>query len=423
MTIGIDRARSRARHQRLPLFIVFCWLALAFLGAGPTSAAESVIASRTTLKGDDKHTVLTLELSRATEFRLRKLTAPYRLIIEFTDLDFRLPEGSGATGAGLVHGFRYGSFGPGKSQLVIELTKPAAVKRSDLRKSADGATQLVLELAATSKQAFLADDDKATAAVAAGDPIAIASVPKRRKAESRSAKPVVVVDPGHGGVDLGSRSASGLIEKNVVLEFARRLANTLEATGRLQVIMTRSTDEFISLKDRVDLAQQKKAGLFISLHADWVVPKYANKARGLAIYTRSEQASDEEARLLAMRENSADEAAGLTAPDDEEDAVQDMLTDLWQEETRVHSRLFAQKLLKQVKSASRLLVQPHRYAAFYVLRNPEVPSVLIELGFLSNAKDAKEISSDDWQKKVAGSMLQAVEAFFAEAQQPLSAVQ
>ena len=233
---------------------------------------------------------------------------------------------------------------------------------------------------------------------------------------------VVVIDAGHGGRDPGAIGATGVLEKDVVLDAALQLRQALRARG-YHVALTRDTDRFVPLEERVRFARGQSADLFISLHADWVVPKYANKARGLAIYTRSEQASDEEARLLAMRENSADEAAGLTAPDDEEDAVQDMLTDLWQEETRVHSRLFAQKLLKQVKSASRLLVQPHRYAAFYVLRNPEVPSVLIELGFLSNAKDAKEISSDDWQKKVAGSMLQAVEAFFAEAQQPLSAVQ
>lgn len=221
-------------------------------------------------------------------------------------------------------------------------------------------------------------------------------------------KPVVVIDPGHGGVDPGAISRSGTREKDVVLGFARALRDALQATGRYDVKMTRADDTFISLGGRVAIAQKHGADLFISIHADSLK---RGVARGSTVYTLSDKASDQEAAEIAASENKADLVGGIP-PEAESEGLADILVDLVQRETRNHSMFFANTLVSQLQDATRLNSKPHRYAGFRVLRAPDVPSVLLELGYLSSPEDEKLLTSAAWRKRVARSIVSAVDGFF-----------
>jgi N-acetylmuramoyl-L-alanine amidase len=219
---------------------------------------------------------------------------------------------------------------------------------------------------------------------------------------------IVVIDPGHGGIDSGATGADGLREKDITLEFGLALARALEEGGKLQPVLTRDGDAFLSLSDRVQLAQQQKAALFISIHADSVRQDYV---RGATVYTLSDDASDELAAALADRENRSDILAGM-ALEDEADEVADILFDLALQETRTISVRFASALVEDMDGVMPLNSNPWRRAAFRVLKAPDVPSVLLELGYLSNAEDEKLFHSEEWPENEARAVAEAIEEFF-----------
>jgi N-acetylmuramoyl-L-alanine amidase len=223
----------------------------------------------------------------------------------------------------------------------------------------------------------------------------------------------VVLDPGHGGVDSGAKSANGVLEKNVVLAFAKRLRQKLEASGRYQVHMTRDDDTFLPLKERVRFAREKGAGLFISLHADYF-PTEIDDARGATVFTLSEKASDDEARALAAKENLSDAIAGVELPDDSDEVVTNILIDLAQRETNNRSVVMARSIVGELAAKGRLHTRQLRSAGFRVLKAPDVPSVLLELGFLSNEEDEKQLTSEAWRDRMAGAIRDAVESYFKE---------
>ena len=391
------------------------------VAAGPAAAADPVIATAASIQAAAAGTKVTLDLSGPVKFSIRALQSPNRLIVDMAAVDFRLPAGAGLTGQGLVKSFRYGEFGQGKSRLVIELLRPVKIVSAAALKSTGKAPwRLAIELAESDGNAVAADVEALAESALAEAGLAAIIAPKPRRAAARQAKPVIVLDAGHGGVDTGAVSPKGNREKDIVLAFTLELKKLLDAAGTYKVVLTRDADDFITLKGRVDFAQKVGASLFISIHADTVPGKAGQGARGLAVYTRSDQASDEEARLLALRENTADEAAGLSAPTEEVDIVNAYLDDWTRDESLALSKLMANSVLATVSKVTPLIIQPHRTAAFYVLRNPEVPAVLIELGFLSNPKNATELTSTDWRGKVAKSLAKSIDGFFESAQRPLS---
>jgi N-acetylmuramoyl-L-alanine amidase len=223
---------------------------------------------------------------------------------------------------------------------------------------------------------------------------------------------VVVIDPGHGGVDNGTQSGGDLIEKSLVLDFALALRDRLEKAGKYRVIMTRSDDTFITLADRVAVARSQKAALFISIHAD-ALPKGEGEAQGATIYTLSDKASDAEAERLAETENRADAIGGVNLTDAPTD-VADILIDLAQRETRTFSNRFAHLLMGELKSTVRLHKRPLKSAGFKVLKNADVPSVLVELGYVSNKADLENMASDAWRVKAVESMGKAIDVFLAK---------
>ena len=226
--------------------------------------------------------------------------------------------------------------------------------------------------------------------------------------------PVIVIDPGHGGIDPGAVGTNDLLEKNIVMAVATKLQQALIAKGHYRVQLTRKEDVFVSLDQRVAMSRQSAANLFISIHADSIEQSsLTQNISGATVYTLSERASDEQARKMAEKENASDLLAGLTPTGKEDDDVKDILIDLMKRETATFSAEFSQVLRNKMKSSVQLSRDPARSAAFKVLKQTHAPSVLIELGYVSNADEAKRLSSPEWQQKVANSIAAAVDTYFA----------
>jgi N-acetylmuramoyl-L-alanine amidase len=228
------------------------------------------------------------------------------------------------------------------------------------------------------------------------------------------AKPVVVIDPGHGGADPGAVGVGGVLEKDIVMAVAWHLRAILAATGRYTVVMTRKSDIFVPLDQRLRLSRRYGADLFVSIHADAVAQNFAPHVRGATVYTLSEQASDEQARRLAEKENSADLLAGLVAPHESGDDVRNILIDLLKQETANFSADFQSLLVGELRKSISVAREPQRSAAFKVLKQTHSPAVLLELGYMSNPDDQKLMNSTNWQRQVASTIAAAIHAFFAK---------
>lgn len=243
-------------------------------------------------------------------------------------------------------------------------------------------------------------------------------LPRPRLGEGEAAapeKPLVAIDAGHGGIDPGAIAAEGIIEKHVTLEMAYRLAAALEATGRLRTLLVRKHDKFIRLRERIEIAHRAEADLFISLHADSIGdPQF----RGASVYTLSENASDAEAASLATKENKADIIGGTDLSHHDE-VVASILIDLAQRDTNNKSIDLADLLITNLGEVTKLVKNTRRYAGFAVLKSPDTPSVLVELGYLSNESDAANLVNPEHQKKLANAITEAVDRYFRSFHPPL----
>jgi N-acetylmuramoyl-L-alanine amidase len=246
----------------------------------------------------------------------------------------------------------------------------------------------------------VASSAPAGASLAMVTPMLKPSGPKKR---------LIAIDPGHGGIDPGATGVSGVYEKNITMAVARAVKRRLQATGRYEVLLTRDRDVFVRLRDRVEIARKAGADLFLSIHADTIANK---KIRGASVYTLSEKASDKEAAALAEQENKADLIAGVDLSR-ENPEVTNILIDLAQRETMNQSARFAGLLVGSLKRDVRLLRNSHRFAGFVVLKAPDIPSVLIELGFLSNRYDERLLRDRRHRAKLAGAITAAIDRYFA----------
>lgn len=401
-----------------------CWVAIVWstvcsiAGAGPTFAEKAsrapqaienmVVATDARLGGDDARSRLIVDLSKPVPLTAFTLADPYRVVIDLPQIAFQLPAKAGEQGRGLVKAFRYGLVMRGGSRLVIDTKGPVRVDKAFVLDPIDGQpARLVIDLVSVDRETFMRN-------------LALQAPPQRQATAAKSEplraaegdpRPLIVLDPGHGGIDGGTVAPSGEAEKAIVLEFAHELREQLEKTGHYQVVMTRTDDTFISLGDRVQVARNNKAALFISIHADALARRSA-ETRGATVYTVSDSASDAEAARLAEAENRADVIAGVDLSI-EPDEIADILIDLTQRETRVFSGQFARTVVGELRSAVRLHRHPLRSAGFRVLKAPDVPSVLIELGYVSSPHDLKLMLSEGWRKRATGAMVQAINSFFA----------
>lgn len=233
---------------------------------------------------------------------------------------------------------------------------------------------------------------------------------QRRPPSTRAALPLIVLDPGHGGADPGAIGAAGTQEKRIVLAMAQELRRRLEAGGRTRVILTRNRDVFVPLAERVAVARRAEAALFLSIHADSAPPGHAGQARGASIYTLAETATDPFSAALARRENLADQAGGLRLPSVPPD-VQRILLSLMRAETRQGSEHAARQAVQAMQGDVPLLSNPHRRAGFVVLKAPDVPSALVEVGFLSHPADEALLNRPAWRARVAASLAEGVHAY------------
>jgi N-acetylmuramoyl-L-alanine amidase len=304
---------------------------------------------------------------------------------------------------------------PGGSRIVFDLTGPAKIANSYVLEAANGQPpRLVLELEEVDRTAFvqsLAPENRPELRPAIAEANAAVVPAAAKPAAPSDTRPLIVIDPGHGGIDNGTQ-AGGEMEKNLVLGFGLALRDRIEKSGKFRVVMTRDDDTFIPLNDRVKVARNQSAALFVSIHAD-ALPRREGDAQGATIYTLSDKASDAEAERLAEAENKSDAIGGVNLTD-EPTEVADILIDLAQRETRTFSNRFARLLMGEMKSTVRMHKHPLKSAGFRVLKAPDVPSVLVELGYVSNKGDLVHLVSENWRTKTVGSMAQAIDAFFAK---------
>ena len=371
---------------------------------------DAAVATDARLGGDGTRTRFILDLSRTIELTAFTLADPYRVVVDLPQIAFQLPGKAGESGRGLIKAFRFGLVMPGGSRIVLDSTGPVRIDKAFVLDPIDGQpARLVLDLVAVDRDTFLRN-------------LALENKP-RRQPEARKSdrepptgsvgddRPVVVLDPGHGGLDTGSTAASGEAEKAIVLEFAHQLREKLEKSSKYRVVMTRTDDSFVTLSDRVRVARSNRAALFVSIHAD-ALGRRDSETRGATVYTLSETASDTEAARLAEAENKADVIAGVDLSA-EPDEVADILIDLAQRETKTFSAQFARTLVGELKTAARMHKHPLKSAGFKVLKAPDVPSVLVELGYLSSPHDLKQMTSETWRQRATDSIVQAVNGFFA----------
>jgi N-acetylmuramoyl-L-alanine amidase len=387
-----------------------------FAGLGPATPAERPgvvaggafpVATDFRVGGDETQTRFVVDLSRKIDMRAFTLADPYRLVIDLPQLSFQAKAKAGESGRGLIKAFRFGLVMAGGSRIVVDLTGPVRVEKAFSLDAAEGQpARLVIDLAPTDRDAFMrtiALDNRAQR-------------PETRRIEHEPVKntgdprPLIVLDPGHGGIDNGTRAPSGESEKEIVLGFGLMLRDKIEKSGKYRVAMTRIDDTFIPLAERVRLARARQAALFISIHAD-ALARGDGDAQGATVYTLSETASDTEAARLAEAENKADVIAGVDLTSEPGD-VADILIDLAQRETKTFSAQFARTLVGEIKTVARLHKNPLKSAGFKVLKAADVPSVLVELGYVSNRLDLKQLTSDAWRSRTADSIAQAVDTFF-----------
>lgn len=359
---------------------------------------------------------LIIDLSAPANFRFFALADPMRIVVELEAAAVAFDPGAHSRMEGLVAEYRIGMINASRARAVLSLTAPAKIQQAYVLDAAGGEpARLIVDLIPDTTEGFalqvatVAPEDVVppTVPVPPEDSVQPPEIPVV-PAEHRY---LIVIDPGHGGIDGGARGPDGLLEKDIVLRFGIDLQERLLATGKFDVALTRDTDEFLTLEQRVALARQNRADLFISLHADSFNQP---QVRGTAIYIRDEEATDVLDKVLAEQENKVDLLAGFNPPAGD-DAVVDILVDLMRVETRRRAFSAAQTIVDALGRSVQLRELPLRRADFFVLQAPDVPSLMVELGFLSNPDDRMNLGDESWRVEVAGALAEGIEHYFESA--------
>ncbi|KAA3504727.1 N-acetylmuramoyl-L-alanine amidase [Rhizobium rhizogenes] len=378
-------------------------------GVPQASALEPLIVNQARIIGDEARTRIVLDFAEEPEFDVHYLDSPARIVVDFPAVNFAFPA-SDLKPTGLFSDIRFGSMGQNSARIVLTAKKPVQVTVAETKKGEDGAAfRFVLDTEITTKAKFA--ELVKTQQWQLPAPVTTAAITPTDKT-SRQAEFVIAVDAGHGGIDAGATGgATGTEEKVITLTFAKELVERLNREAGIKAFLTRDSDTFLALSERVTIARQNNANLFISLHADTLKQK---GIRGATVYTLSDRASDRQAQELAERENKSDQIAGVAAST-EPPEVADILLDFTRRETQAFSVTLAENIVSSFEGQVGLINNPHRYAGFMVLRAHDVPSVLLELGFLSNPEDEKLLLDAEWRKKVADTLATAVGRYRAKA--------
>ncbi|WP_011581047.1 N-acetylmuramoyl-L-alanine amidase [Chelativorans sp. BNC1] len=401
------RARRETRHgpHASGPFLLLLFLLTAFWGPPAfAQAVQPLVAYDHTMAGDANRVRIVLNFDRKPEVNWFLLRAPHRLVVDFPETDFGIEEKE-TEPRGLISRVRYGRMAPGHSRMIYTMPGPFKVEEvSVLKNETSPGYRMIADIVSASESDF--ESAMRERLAAAPDAGTAKEVVKQKPTDDRF---MIAIDPGHGGIDGGARGVSGTFEKTITLTFAQELKKSLEATGKYNVVLTRNEDVFLRLDERVRIARENEADLLISIHADAISMR---DFRGATVYTLSDRASDAEAAATAARENLSDELAGLTA-EEEQDHVADILFDLIRRETHAFSIHFARTLLDSLGETVHLVGNPLRSAGFLVLKAPDVPSVLVELGYLSNPEDEKQMKDPAWRAKAVDSILRAINIFAA----------
>ena len=352
---------------------------------------------------------LVLDLVTPTQFAVASIDQPNRIVVDVRAAGIAFTPAGTVAGEGIVSSYLMEQPEVGRVRATLVLKDSAQIQQAYvLEPFSDQPARLVVDLVPATAEEFaqhVANDLKAAqlasnSTVPGGSNLAVTS------------RPLVVIDPGHGDIDTGASAPNGVHEKDIVLSFALKLQSLLVESGRFDVALTREDDSFLRLEERVALARQNKANLFISIHADSFQQP---DIRGASVYTRDETATDALDKVLADTENKRDVVAGFVMPE-MDDTVVDILVDLMRRESRKQSFIAAQDLVHQLEPSVALRRFPVRQADFLVLQAPDVPSVLVELGFLSNAQDIVNLTANDWRDRTAEAVARGISTYFDDVQ-------
>ncbi len=378
------------------IFISVFWLLLSFTAIQAQTGPARVLPGETTLSSDGYSVTLTLALSRAVPYKVFTLDNPRRLVLDFSDIDFTFMPSGMADTVVQVSDLRFGYFKPKQSRLILDLSEPFTIETAVFDDHLLTVTLARASDAEFSQQANPPIDGllarNQTAAIIQGD----------------AGLPLVVLDAGHGGIDPGA-IRNEVAEKKVTLLFALQLRDALLETRRFRVLMTREDDSYLELPERIRLARASQADIFISLHANTVE---RGVARGTTVYSLSDEASNDEAASRAEFENRSDIVAGAVLLG-QEDEIANILIDMAQRETNAASVGFADILGATLRYALDDNAPSRRMAAgFRVLRAVDTPSVLVELGFMSNTTDLANLMSQSWRHEANLAIIAALDEWF-----------
>lgn len=355
--------------------------------------ARPLVARSARVIGDESRIRFLIEFNKEPEIAYLYLNEPYRLILDFQKTDFSFDQSS-LEPRGLLTDLRYGERMDGSSRIILSMADAAVLEDRQIQVLDNNIYRLVLDISVTSDEVFsdiMAEQDWSN------DSVGTKTSRVNFSGVGGSEDFVLILDAGHGGVDGGAEGQNGAVEKDITLAFVKELLDELALDENLKIILTRSDDKFLSLGARVRIARREHADLFVSVHADSIRERHL---RGASVYTLSDRASDALTASLAASENRADVIEGFDI-DDAPDEVTDILLDLARRETEILSNQIADQIVADFEGQVLLITNPHRRAGFRVLKAPDVPSILIELGFLSNPNDEKLLVSADWRRETA----------------------
>lgn len=371
----------------------------------PARAAQQLVAYDMRVAGDELRTRVVIEFEQKPEFSFHLLASPHRMVVDLPETLFGIEE-EVYEQRGLLSDIRFGLMAPGRSRIVFGGIGPMKPEMAEIiENDSDDGYRLVFDLVAISATEFenlMREQKWSGSGQLSGKS---ARVPRFEPGAKEQF--TVAIDPGHGGIDTGAKGRKGLQEKDLTLEMSETLKSILEKNADIHVVMTREDDRFVSLAERVRIARQYEADLFVSIHADSI---RVRGVRGASVYTLSDKASDKMAQQLATSENRSDLIAGLSL-EDEPDGVADILIDLTRRETHLFSIGMARSVVDSFDGTIKLIKNPIRSAGFRVLRAHDVPSVLVELGYLSNSEDEKLLRDPKWREKTASLLAAAIDSF------------
>lgn len=402
----------RHRHIWQSLFLTLCLILLiSFVQSTRALAQEKTnIAYSARVVGDNERARILIDFNKEPIFRIRYLANPNRIIVDLEQTKLAFADEQ-LTARGILSDIRYGIMSEDKSRIIFTLKTPAVLEDQQLQILEGDTYRLVMDVSISEQDDFdavLQEQNWEVVETSALDEDSVAKSSRIRVSENKNSDNfVLVLDAGHGGIDGGAEGRNGAIEKDITLDFVNDLQKAFEEYDGIELLLTRDSDRFMSLSARVQIARDAEADLLISIHADSIRQR---SLRGASIYTLSREASDEFASNLADSENLTDVLAGLhieDAPDD----VTGILVDLARRETQGFSDVLADRIVDDFKGQIRLLNNPHRRAGFRVLLAPDVPSVLIELGFLSNLTDEKLLTDPKWREKTTKLLAKSISEY------------